>query len=86
MKGLEKLEGVTCWSQWGLNGGSMSLGIGFEVSKSYSNHILPLFAAGRSGYEVLSFRAVPASILLFAHVGNRLTLETTGKHQLNSFQ
>lgn len=44
----------------------MSLGIGFEVSKSYSNHILPLFAAGRSGYEVLSFRAVPASILLFA--------------------
>lgn len=44
----------------------MSLGIGFEVSKSYSNHILPLFAAGRPGYEVLSCRAVPASILLFA--------------------
>lgn len=44
----------------------MSLGISFEVSKSYSNHILPLFAAGGSGCEVLSFRVVPASILLFA--------------------
>ena len=80
---MAPLRGVACWSRYGLVGGSVSLGSGFEVTSAQVTSCVCLFLLPAGPGVELS--APSPCLPAFYHYNNVLSSEMVSHPQLHVF-